>query len=61
MKSGSAVILSASSTMDSWDRAVTMRPWWNVSAQNEHSPKQPRLLIRLNFTSRMAGTPPASS
>ena len=61
MKSGSSTMARASSTSESWLRVCTMRPWWNVSAQNEHSPKQPRLLVRLNFTSLMAGTPPAAS
>ena len=47
--------------MDSWDRAVTMRPWWNVSAQNEHSPKQPRQLVSEKRISESAGTPPDAS
>ena len=32
-----------------------------VRAQKLHAPKHPRLLIRLNLISRMAGTPPSSS
>ena len=51
----------ASSSSDSWERPVTMRPWWKVSAQKAHSPKQPRQEASENFTSESAGTPPASS
>ena len=34
---------------------------WEDIAQKPHSPKQPRWLVMLNFTSSKAGTPPAAS
>ena len=34
-----------------------MRPWWKLSAQKAHSPRQPRLLMIENLTSLMAGDP----
>ena len=61
MNPGSRVSASASRTMLSALRVCSMRPWWKVSAQKEHSPKQPRLLVMENLTSEKAGTPPSAS
>ena len=47
--------------MDCLLRAVTIRPWWKVSAQKLHAPKQPRTEAMENLTSSMAGMPPSFS
>ena len=54
---GSWVSSSASSSTDSMDRLVTIRPWWKASAQKLHPPKHPRLWVMENCTSSMAGMP----
>ncbi len=61
LKSGSCVMAVASATSDSSLLAWMIRPWWKLSAQNEHSPRQPRLLESENLTSAIAGMPPAAS
>ena len=61
VNSGSRVSNSASRMIESWLRICSTRPWWKVRAQNEHSPKQPRLELMENLISAKAGTPPAAS
>ena len=46
--------------IESWLRICNTRPWWKVSAQNEHSPKQPRLELMENLDlGKGRATPPA--